>query len=224
MGFWAAALAVSLLLTLRFSAPLWSWLRLGSLVAHPWQLLILSGLPLAFLSGSAARLDRHLAGRPLWAGMAALAVLASYTYLAPRFTQVDPGAAPVAEFLPPAQAAPSIHLLQAEMTPAAEITSTLTLTLTWQALAPVGTEYTVFVHLLSGEDKLTQADSRPCSGACPTHDWRPGQVVVDVHDITLPPGAPAGPYRVALGLYQGATGERVAVAGRDDGTVYLDVR
>ncbi len=224
MGFWAAALAVTLLLTLHFSAPLWSWLRLGSLVPYPWQLLVLSGLPLAFLAGAAARLDRRLAGRPLWAGMAALAVLASYAYLAPRFTQVDPGAGPVAEFQPLAQAEPSIHLLDAEMTPAAEITSTLTLTLTWQALAPVGTDYTVFVHLLSGDNKLTQADSWPCSGACPTHDWRPGQVVVDVHDITIPPGAPAGPYRVALGLYQGATGERVAVAGRDDGTVYLDVR
>ena len=224
MGFWAAALLVTLLMTLHLSARLWSWLRLGSLVAHPWQLLALAGLPLAFLAGAAARLDRRLAGRPLWAAMVALAVLSSYTYLAPRFTQLDPGAGPVAEFQTPAQVAPSIHLLKAEMTPAVEITSTLTLTLTWQALAPVGTEYTVFVHLLSGNDKLTQADSWPCSGTCPTHDWRPGQVVVDVHDITLPPGAPAGPYRVALGLYQGATGERVAVAGRDDGTVYLDVR
>ena len=224
MGFWAAALLVTLLLTQHLSAPLWSWLRLGSLVAHPWQLLVLAGLPLAFLAGAAVRLDRRLAGRPLWAGMAALAILASYGYLAPRFTQVDPGAGPVAEFQPPSQAAPSIHLLVTEMTPAAEITSTLTLTLTWQALAPVETGYTVFVHLLSGDDKLTQADSWPCSGTCPTHDWRPGQVVVDVHDITLPPGAPGRPYRVALGLYQDATGERVAVAGRDDGTVYLDVR
>lgn len=224
LGFWAAALVVLLFFTQRLSAFVWGPLRLGSLVTQPYQVLALAGLPLAFLAGACPRLDRRLADRPLWAGLAALVVLASYAYLAPRYTRVDPGAAPVAELEMAAQATPSIHLLEVETTPVSEITSTLTLTLTWQALVPVETDYTVFVHLLSGDEKLTQADSWPCSGACPTHTWRPGQIVVDVHEIALPPGSPAGPFRVALGLYQGVTGERVAVVGRDDGTVYLDVR
>jgi hypothetical protein len=192
-------------------------------VAQPWQLLALAGLPLAFLAGSVVRLDRRLAERPVWAGLVALAVLASYGYLAPRFTRVDPGARPVAEFLPAAAAAP-VQLLEAEMGPPAEITSTLTLTLTWQALAPVAEDYTVFVHLLAKDTKVGQADTRPCGGECSTQEWRTGELVVDRHEIVLQPGSPPGPYRVALGLYLLATGERVPVVGRDDGTVTLDVR
>ena len=224
LGFWSAALLVILFLTQHLSAALWGPLRLGSLVAHPWQLLALAGLPLAFLAGACVRMERRLAELPLVAGLAALVVLASYAYLAPRFTQIDPGARPAAELYPTAQPTAPIHLLEVDLTPASEITSTVTLTLTWQALAPPAADYTVFVHLLSGEEKLNQADSWPCSGSCPTHEWRPGQIVVDVRDITIPPGSPPGPYRVAVGMYHGETGERLAVAGRDDGTVYLDVR
>ncbi|HNS50626.1 MAG TPA: hypothetical protein PKO09_05535 [Anaerolineae bacterium] len=224
LGFWLAALLVILLMTQHPSAAVWGPLQLGSLVAHPWQLLVLAGLPLAFLAGACVRLDQRLAELPLVASLAALAVLASYAYLAPRFTRVEPGAGPVAELYPAARPTDTVHLLETELTPADEITSTLTLTLTWQALAPLDSDYTVFVHLLSGERKLNQADSWPCGGFCPTHEWRPGQIVVDVHDITIPPGSPPGPYRAAVGLYAGETGERLAVTGRDDGTVYLDVR
>jgi hypothetical protein len=224
LWFWLSALLVALLLTLRLSAPLWSALWLGSLVVRPWQLLALVGLPLAFLAGSAVRVDRRLAEWPLWAGLVALVILASYFYLVPRFTQVDPGAAPLAELRVAEAEGPAIHLLAAEVTPAAGITSTIVLTLTWQTLAPLETDYTVFVHLLAGETKVAQADSWPCGGECPTHEWQSGEIVVDVHEITLPARLQAGPYRVALGLYDGVTGERVAVAGREDGTVFVDVR
>jgi hypothetical protein len=47
--------------------------------------------------------------------------------------------------------------------------------------------------------------------------------VTDVHRLTVPDGAPPGPYRLAVGLYLLDGGERAAVAGREDGTVYLDV-
>jgi len=224
LTFWLVALLVILFLTLRPSAPLWRALHLGSLVTHPWQPLALAGLPLAFLAGSVTRLDRRLAERPVWAGLAALAILASYAYLAPHFTRVDPGAQPVAEFQPAGTVLPPIQLLVAGMGPAAGITSTVTLTLTWQALATVPEDYTVFVHLLAAGTKLAQSDARPCGGECPTSGWRPGAIVVDRHPIVLPPNAPPGPYRLAVGLYLLATGERVPVVGRDDGTVTIDVR
>jgi hypothetical protein len=47
--------------------------------------------------------------------------------------------------------------------------------------------------------------------------------VVDRHQFDLAPGAPPGPYRLAVGLYRLDTGERVAIQGREDGTVVLDV-
>jgi hypothetical protein len=103
------------------------------------------------------------------------------------------------------------------------VTPTLTLTLTWQAVAPIEQDYTVFAHILAGEEKVAQRDTQPCSGECPTGTWQPGQIVVDRYRLDLPAGAPPGPYRLAVGLYLLETGDRVPVLGRDDQTVYLHV-
>jgi hypothetical protein len=227
LKFWLAALAVLVLLTLPLSAFLWRITGLDALVTYPWQVLVLAGSPLAFLAGSAIRLDERLAVLPAWGGLVALTILASYPYLSPRFTQVDPGPEPVALFQPIGASRPQIMLLdytvRASGEPAA-ITPTLALTLTWQAVEPVSDDYTVFLHLLAGGDvKAAQIDSRPCGGECPTNAWQPGEIVVDRYQLAMGPDAPPGPYRLAVGLYLLATGERAAVVGRDDGTVFLDV-
>ncbi|MEJ2211286.1 MAG: hypothetical protein P8129_19910, partial [Anaerolineae bacterium] len=235
LWFWAAALLVVVALTLPLSNPVWRITGFEALVAQPWQVLVLAGPPLAFLAGATVRLDRRLAALPALAGLLALVILASYPRLAPEFTQVDPGPEPVAAFDTnpgPAGGGETAHLLllDYQVEPPTEITPTLTLTLTWQAVAPtpgvappVEADYTVFVHLLAGEEKVAQRDSQPCDGECPTSTWQPGRIVVDRHTLSLPPQAPAGPYRLAVGLYLLETGDRAAVLGRDDGTVYLNV-
>jgi hypothetical protein len=223
--FWGCVLLVLVLLTLGISAWLW---RLGSfdrLLTYPWQMLALTGLPLAFLAGGVTRMDERLATWPAWTGLAALVVLASYPYLAPRFTQVDPGPEPVAMFQPVGANAPQLMILDYQADLGTEITPTLTLTLTWQAVEPVAEDYTVFVHALAeGDTKVAQRDTRPCDGECPTNTWRPGEIIEDRYQLTLPAGAPPGPYRLAVGLYLLDTGERAAVVGREDRTVLLDVR
>jgi hypothetical protein len=184
----------------------------------------LTGLPLAFLAGSVLRLDRRLATLPAWAGLVSLVLLASYPYLAPDLTQVDPGPQPVALFQPVEADAPQILLLDYDIIPPTEITPTLGLTLTWQVVEPVAGDYTVFAHLLAGGDaKAAQRDTRPCSGDCPTNSWQPGQIVMDHYELGLNADAPPGPYRLALGLYLLETGDRAAVVGQDERTVYLDV-
>jgi hypothetical protein len=227
LGFWAIALLVVVLLTM---PPLGFVLKitgLATLLTYPWQLLALAGLPLAFLAGSAIRADERLAVAPVWAGMVALAVLGSYFYLAPQFTQVDPGPEPVAMFQPVGADRPQIMMLDYQIRPAsapAAITPTLTLTVTWQAVEQVAGDYTVFAHLLAADEtKLAQRDTRPCDGQCPTDTWQPGQIVVDAYQLSLAPDAPPGPYHLDMGLYLLDTGERAAVAGRDDKTVILDV-
>lgn len=221
--FWLVALLVLLVLTLPLASWLWRIAGFDALLTYPWQLLALAGLPLAFLAGSVVRLDERLGELPTWAGLLALVVLASYAYLSPRFTQVDPGAEPVAMFQADETAAPQLMILEAQIAPPTDITPTLTLTLTWQAVAPIEADYTVFVHLLdAGGAKVAQRDTRPCNGECPTDAWQPGAILVDRYDLSLPPGAPE-PYRLAVGLYVLESGERVAVVGRDDKTVYLDV-
>jgi hypothetical protein len=193
-------------------------------LTYPWQLLALTGPPLAYLAGSVVRADERLAGLPGWAGLVALVILASYPTLAPRFTAVDPGPEPVAAFQPLGADIPQIMILEYEIAPPTEITPTLALTLTWQAVEPVAQDYTVFVHVLaSGNEKAAQHDSYPCGGQCPTRSWQPGEIVIDHYRLALPVDAPPGHYRLALGLYLLDTGERAAIAGQDDRTVYLDV-
>jgi hypothetical protein len=224
--FWLVALFALVFLTLLPVAFLWRFTGFDALLTYPWQVLALAGLPLAFLAGSTVRLDERLAALPAWGGLVALVMLASYPYLSPRFTQVDPGLEPVALFQPVAADAPQMLLLDYEIRGPSDITPTLTLTLTWQALGPVTGDYTVFVHLLASDDaKAAQIDTRPCGGECPTTSWQPGEIVVDRYDLALRPAPDAlpGPYRLAVGLYLLSTGERAAVAGRDDGTVFLDV-
>jgi hypothetical protein len=183
----------------------------------------LAGPPLAFLAGSAVRLDRRLADLPFWAGLLALVLLASYPYLAPRFITTGPSVEPLGLLQPSEADSPRITLLDADADPQTEITSTLNLTLTWQALGPVEADYTVFVHLLAADDtKLAQRDARPCNGACPTAGWQAGDLVIDRYPLSLPEGAPPGPYRLAVGLYRLETSARVPVVGRDDGTIYLE--
>jgi hypothetical protein len=224
LWFWVVVLAVLVLLTLSPSALLWRISGASALLTYPWQLLTLAGLPLAFLAGSVICLDERLAGTPAWAGLLALTIVASYAYLAPRFTQLDPGPEPFAMVQPVGAEAPQIALLDYQILPPTEITPTLTLTLTWQAMQPIAEDYTVFVHVLTpGDDKAAQRDSYPCDGECPTHSWLPGEIIADRHQLTVAPEASPGPYRLAVGLYLLHTGERAAVVGRDDNTVFFHV-
>jgi 4-amino-4-deoxy-L-arabinose transferase-like glycosyltransferase len=87
----------------------------------------------------------------------------------------------------------------------------LVVTLYWQATAIPSAAYTVFVHLL-GPDGNQQAngDGPPLNGDYPTSFWRPGDEVVDSHLLTIPAGATAGTYQIAVGLYDPATGRRLA--------------
>ena len=86
----------------------------------------------------------------------------------------------------------------------------LDLTLHWQALASTDRPYTVFVHLLDEAGNVKgYGDSEPGGGAYPTTGWLPGEYLADRHTVTIAPDAPAGTYRVAVGLYDPATGERL---------------
>ncbi|MCL7453186.1 MAG: hypothetical protein M8467_09065, partial [Anaerolineae bacterium] len=69
LGFWTLALGLVLFFTLTWSAPLWRVLGLQALLIHPWQVLALAGLPLAFLAGSVPRLEGRLVTLPAWAGL-----------------------------------------------------------------------------------------------------------------------------------------------------------
>ncbi len=90
--------------------------------------------------------------------------------------------------------------------------SELVVTLLWQAEAIPEDDYTVFIHLVDAQgERQGQHDGPPLAGTFPTGRWRPGDVVRDVHRLTVAAGAPPGTYRLLVGLYRSETGERLPV-------------
>ncbi len=96
----------------------------------------------------------------------------------------------------------------------------LRLTLLWQARAALAKSYKVFVHLEDADGvRRAQSDAVPFFGLYPTQRWAEGEIVRDYVDIALPPGLAPGRYSVRLGLYDPASGQRLALAGGD--SLYL---
>jgi hypothetical protein len=93
----------------------------------------------------------------------------------------------------------------------------LELHLWWVAERRPSLDYTVFVHLFDPKASgfiVTQSDAQPRGGAYPTRLWLPGEVVGDAVRLSLG-DVPAGTYRLAVGLYNGATGDRLVVTEAD---------
>lgn len=82
---------------------------------------------------------------------------------------------------------------------------------TWQVLAPVEGEPTVFAHLLGSDGGLlTQADGPPLRGLYPFAEWRPGEVVEEVRVFEgVGPEAAA----VVFGVWDPSAGTRWAASG-----------
>jgi len=99
----------------------------------------------------------------------------------------------------------------------------LAVTLHWRALQPPVEDYSVFVHLLDAEGQIVaQHDGQPQNGAYPTSVWDRGEVVADEHILDLPADLPAGRYRLRVGWYLPASGDRLPVVGDGD-SVELEV-
>ena len=80
----------------------------------------------------------------------------------------------------------------------------LPVTVYWQALAPMATDYSVFVHLL-GQDRevVGQVNTYPGLGAWPTTSLRPGDVLADTYRVPVDPEAESPSLlRVYTGLYR----------------------
>ncbi len=92
----------------------------------------------------------------------------------------------------------------------------ITITLYFQAITMMDTSYSVFMHVVDGENRMWgQQDQVPRGGSHPTSVWLPGEVVSDTLAMTLRPDAPAGTLRVIAGLYDPITSTRIPVLGGD---------
>jgi 4-amino-4-deoxy-L-arabinose transferase-like glycosyltransferase len=93
---------------------------------------------------------------------------------------------------------------------------TLPLKLYWQAAGEADRNYVRFVHLLGPDDKIVaQVDGPPGGNSMPMTGWVAGEYITDTGQLDLPASLPTGAYHIALGLYDPATGKRLATP---DGT------
>ncbi|MEP7286757.1 MAG: glycosyltransferase family 39 protein [Chloroflexota bacterium] len=91
--------------------------------------------------------------------------------------------------------------------------------LRWQSLHAMTTDYKVFVHVLTESDMLlTQADFQPRQGLYPTSDWEPGEIIPDCATLPNVPNLATGT-RIAVGLYDVTTGQRLAVQDANGNTL-----
>ncbi len=107
---------------------------------------------------------------------------------------------------------------------------TLTVMLYWEALAPMAEDYKVFVHVIDPATWTIYggSDAAPANWTRPTSSWEAGEIVTDVHTLTLNPETPPGVYTVEIGLYrmpQPGTFERLNVVagpgGQANDVIYL---
>jgi hypothetical protein len=100
---------------------------------------------------------------------------------------------------------------------------TLTLTLYWRAREEMGEDYTVFTHLVDGEGRIwAQSDGYPLGGDYSTSFWGQGELIRDVHELTVAADAPVGQDELEVGLYLAPSGDRLPVL--DDAGQVLDNR
>jgi hypothetical protein len=212
VSFFVITSVVLVLLLLHPAALIWRISLLSFLLRYPWQLLALVGLCMAVASGGAVGLAREL-GRFHWrAVLLTLTVLASYSYLTPHFTDVEVGGAPLAI------AGDEMALLSYRREGPLLHGATVRLTLYWQALRPMDTDYTVFVHVVDPEGTIWgQSDAMPVQSEKPTSSWQTGEIVVDEHQLKIDLEGPRKGYSIEVGVYDPDTRERLPVSSR--GTV-----
>ena len=185
--------------------------------------------PSSWMPGDILREQYHLpVAQGLPSGIYQIAVRPVPGTAAPvRLGPLEVEAGPPAEHpAPPSQAVEytlgnsilleGFDLPSAVLQPGAE----LALTLHWRDLHPVDDDYTVFVHLLDGHEKVVaQRDQPPSGGARPTSSWFPGDVVLDAYRIAIPPGLAPGRYVIEVGMYNPTNGSRLAVVDRAGNSV-----
>jgi LysM repeat protein len=107
-----------------------------------------------------------------------------------------------------------LGLLGYDLNPAQPAPGALvTITLYWQAMRELSSDYTMFVYLLDASNRVVaQHDAAPANGMRPTTGWQVGEPVTDAHVLSLPSDLPEGDYWLEVGLYDPTTLMRLGSA------------
>ncbi len=105
----------------------------------------------------------------------------------------------------------AIRMVGYDLREAGTTSSTVSVTLHWEATGEPLQDYVAFVHLWSPGDPapLAQHDSQPREGWYPTSAWEEGDRVPDEHTLYIPEALPSGTYDLWAGLYRPRDGIRL---------------
>ena len=100
----------------------------------------------------------------------------------------------------------------------------LEVSLRWEALADLDANYTAFLHLIDPHGRRWAQQDRRIGDErlVPTERWAEGDEVEDTYFLSIPPATPPGDYRLLVGVYDGATGERLVPAMRAGEEIRID--
>ena len=76
-------------------------------------------------------------------------------------------------------------------------------------------------HPTRGSSSWLHGNSEPCRRGYPTSTWAADEIVIDGYALEIPQDAPEGEYRIAIGLYEWQTMQRLPVLG-EEGQVVRD--
>ena len=158
--------------------------------------------------------------RALWTGLILLMGGLATAMLLLLHDRYAPPAALSADSVPPrpiaARFAGGMELLGVDLPAGAAAApgEPLLVTLYLRASSVITTDYTLFLHLADGENRLlAQFDgppgNRPPGGRHPTRQWRPGEIFADTYLLPVTEFAGAGLGQLSLGFYpKGRPNER----------------
>ena len=80
-----------------------------------------------------------------------------------------------------------------------------TLTHYWRVLAPVGDDWKLFVHLETPDSKKNHlnADHVPIGGKYPLALWKKGEIIRDIHRVSVPQSWPGSEVDIYVGAWKG---------------------
>ncbi len=76
------------------------------------------------------------------------------------------------------------------------------ITLYWTTSAPVDATWKVWLRLVDDEGNVQWKDDgmHPAGNYYPTSAWRPGEIIVDAHEVPLPPSLAPGDYQLQVAM------------------------
>lgn len=99
---------------------------------------------------------------------------------------------------------------------------TLQVNLYWQAQLPLDTDYAIFLHLLDPTgQRVTQRDTLIRASDYRTAHWQVGELVIDLADLPIPAGLPAGTYQLLMGVYRMDNFQRLPLPGAPNDALTL---